>query len=201
MHPYLQPPLLHINNDRRCRDRMVVGFTTTYAMSLYHRWCCGLESRSQFVSDLRQLVVFSVSSEFVHQYNWPPLYEWTIVESGVKHHITKLKIKPAYKHKINISTTRNAVIQKFVVNSLLGRQLIISTLIYLILYQINVNKIVRYIAKSGMIVKRGCQLEKPNTFICRLTIRPVIYFDICDKYSIYRKRKHPPCNSLVSKQC
>ena len=31
-------------------------------------------------------VVFSGSSGFLHQYNWPPLYNWNIVESGVKHH-------------------------------------------------------------------------------------------------------------------
>jgi len=31
---------------RRVRDRMVVGFTTTYAISAYHRWCCEFESRS-----------------------------------------------------------------------------------------------------------------------------------------------------------
>jgi len=26
------------------RDRMVVGFTTTYAISAYHHWCCEFES-------------------------------------------------------------------------------------------------------------------------------------------------------------
>jgi len=31
---------------RRGRDRMVVGFTTTYANSAYHYWCCEFESRS-----------------------------------------------------------------------------------------------------------------------------------------------------------
>ena len=30
----------------RGRDRMVVGFTTTYTISAYHHWCCGFESRS-----------------------------------------------------------------------------------------------------------------------------------------------------------
>jgi hypothetical protein len=49
---------------RRGRDRMVVGFTTTYAISAYHHWCCVFESRSgrcvqhyviKFVSDLRQV--------------------------------------------------------------------------------------------------------------------------------------------------
>jgi hypothetical protein len=43
---------------------MVVGFTTTYAISAYHHWCCEFESRSgrgaqhyvlTFVSDLRQV--------------------------------------------------------------------------------------------------------------------------------------------------
>ena len=46
------------------RDRMVVGFTTTYAISAYHYWCCEFESRLgrgvqhymiKFVSDLRQV--------------------------------------------------------------------------------------------------------------------------------------------------
>jgi len=30
---------------RRGRDRIVVGFTTTYAISAYHHWCCEFESR------------------------------------------------------------------------------------------------------------------------------------------------------------
>ena len=53
-----------INLIRGCRgrDRMVVGFTTTYAINAYHHWCCEFESRSgrgvqhyviKFVSDLR----------------------------------------------------------------------------------------------------------------------------------------------------
>ena len=42
-------------------DRMVVGFTTTYAINAYHHWCCEFESRLwrgvqhyviTFVSDL-----------------------------------------------------------------------------------------------------------------------------------------------------
>jgi len=49
---------------RRYRDRMVVGFTTTYAIGAYHHWCCWFESRSgrgvqhyviKFVSDLLQV--------------------------------------------------------------------------------------------------------------------------------------------------
>jgi len=48
----------------RCgRDRIVVGFTTTYAISAYHHWCCEFDSRPgrgvqnyviKFVSELRQ---------------------------------------------------------------------------------------------------------------------------------------------------
>ena len=46
------------------RDHMVIGFTTTYAISAYHHWCCEFESRSgrgvqhyviKFVRDLRQV--------------------------------------------------------------------------------------------------------------------------------------------------
>ena len=65
-------------------DRMVVG-------------CCEFESRSgwgvqryviKFVSDFDRLVVFSGSSGFLHQKNWPShtRYNWNIVSSGVKHH-------------------------------------------------------------------------------------------------------------------
>jgi hypothetical protein len=52
---------------RHSRDHMVVGFTTTYAISAYHQWCCEVESRSgrgvqhyviKFVSDLRQVSGF-----------------------------------------------------------------------------------------------------------------------------------------------
>jgi hypothetical protein len=34
----------HWTRGRRCRDRMVVGFTTTYAISAYNHWCCEFES-------------------------------------------------------------------------------------------------------------------------------------------------------------
>jgi competence protein ComGF len=49
---------------RRGRDRMVVEFTSTYAISAYHHWCCEFKSQSgrgvqhyviKFVSDLRQI--------------------------------------------------------------------------------------------------------------------------------------------------
>ena len=31
-------------------------------------------------------MVFSGYSSFLHQYTWPPQYNWNIVESGIKHH-------------------------------------------------------------------------------------------------------------------
>jgi len=49
---------------RRGRDRMIVGFTTTYAITAYYHWCCEFESRSgwgvqhymiKFDSDLWQV--------------------------------------------------------------------------------------------------------------------------------------------------
>jgi hypothetical protein len=48
----------------RGRNRIVVGFTTTCAISAYHHWCCELESRLErglqyyvikFASDLKQV--------------------------------------------------------------------------------------------------------------------------------------------------
>jgi len=46
---------------------MVVGFTTTYAISAYHHWCCEFKSR-------------------------PARYNWNFAESGVKHHQTNHRI-------------------------------------------------------------------------------------------------------------
>ena len=62
-----------LRRDRRGRDRMVVGFTTTYAISAYHHWCSEFESRSEwgvrhhvikFVSDLRQVGGFLLVLQF-----------------------------------------------------------------------------------------------------------------------------------------
>jgi hypothetical protein len=39
-------------------------------------------------------VVFSWYFGFPHQCNWPPRYDWAIVESGVKHHNSNLKNTP-----------------------------------------------------------------------------------------------------------
>ena len=62
-------PCRHSNRSRsrRGRDIMVVEFTTTYAITAYHHWCCEFESWSgrgvqhyviQFASDLWQVGVF-----------------------------------------------------------------------------------------------------------------------------------------------
>ena len=60
-----------------CHDcyRIVVGFTTTYAISAYHHWCYEFESRSgrgvqhyviKFISDLQQV------SSFLRVLRFPP---------------------------------------------------------------------------------------------------------------------------------
>jgi hypothetical protein len=55
---------VNIKENRGRRDCMVVGFTTTYAISAHHHRCCEFESRSgrgvqryviKSVSDLRQV--------------------------------------------------------------------------------------------------------------------------------------------------
>ena len=38
--------ITYYSRGRRGHDRMVVGFTTTCAISTYHHWCCQFESRS-----------------------------------------------------------------------------------------------------------------------------------------------------------
>jgi hypothetical protein len=80
------------------RNRMLVGFTTTYAISAYYHWCCEFDSRPgrgvqhyaiMFVSDLRQVSGFLRVLRFhPPKQKWPARYNWNIVESGVKHHQT-----------------------------------------------------------------------------------------------------------------
>jgi hypothetical protein len=64
---YFTNKSIQIGRGHRGRDHMVVGFTTTYAISAYHHWCCEFESWSgrgvqhyviKFVSDLRQVCGF-----------------------------------------------------------------------------------------------------------------------------------------------
>ena len=91
--------LLMSGMDLRGRDHMVLGFTTTCAIGAYHHWCCEFESQSgrclqhyviKFVSDLRQVSGFLLVLQFP-----PPIkliatiYNWNIVEIGIKHHKTK----------------------------------------------------------------------------------------------------------------
>jgi hypothetical protein len=65
------PPILFYAEMRiailSSRDRMAIRFTTTYAISAYHHWCCEFESRSgwdaqdhviNFVNDLRHRYCF-----------------------------------------------------------------------------------------------------------------------------------------------
>jgi hypothetical protein len=64
------------------RDRLVVGFTTTYAISAYHHRCCEFESLSErgvqhydikFVSDLQQV------DGFLRALRFPPPIKLTAI--------------------------------------------------------------------------------------------------------------------------
>ena len=77
------------------RDRMVVGFTTTYAISTYYHLCCEFESRSgrgvqhyviKFIRELLQV------SGFLQVLRFPQPIKLTEVESGIKHHQTNKQI-------------------------------------------------------------------------------------------------------------
>ena len=70
---YISQLINYSRGGRLCRDRIIVGFTTTYAISAYHH--CEFESRSgrgvqhyviKFVSDLRQV------GGFLQVFRFPP---------------------------------------------------------------------------------------------------------------------------------
>ena len=80
----------------RGRDRMVVRFTTTYALGASHHWCCEFESRSGWSEQLMwwsmsvtcDRSVVSLGPPVSSTNKTPTWYSWNIVESGVKHHQT-----------------------------------------------------------------------------------------------------------------
>ena len=87
----------------RGSDRMVVGFTATYAISAYHYSCCEFESRSwrgvqhyvmKFVSDLRQV------SGFLRVLRFPPPIKLTSVLK-----MTVLSIYPEHGNPEVIKST------------------------------------------------------------------------------------------------
>ena len=84
-------------------DRMVVGFTTTHAISAYHHWCCEFQFRPG-----RGAQHYVIKFVWLVTGQWfspgPPVYSPTktdrhviteilIVESGVKHHQAKKQIQ------------------------------------------------------------------------------------------------------------
>jgi len=82
---------------RRVRDRMVVRFRTTYAISVYHHWCCEFESRSgrgaqhyviMFVSDLRQV------GDFLRVLRFPPPTKLTATKYCWKWYLTNIQQWP-----------------------------------------------------------------------------------------------------------
>jgi hypothetical protein len=95
-----------LKNDRRQpwsrhgRDRMVVGFTTTYAICAYHHWCCESESCSGWCA---QHYVITFVSDFLW---FPPPIKltatniWNVVESGVKHYKTNQPIDNRRKYEV-----------------------------------------------------------------------------------------------------
>ena len=49
-------------------------------------------------------VFFSGYSCFLHQWNWPPWYNWNIIESGAKHHKTNqdfIEIRKSFEHTVS----------------------------------------------------------------------------------------------------
>ena len=93
------PQLCIYFRGRHGRDRIVVGFTTAYAIIVYHHWCCEFESRSgrgvqhyviKFVSDLRQVGDFPLvlHTGFLHQQNCQDITEilLKVTLNTINHH-------------------------------------------------------------------------------------------------------------------
>ena len=75
---------------RHGRDHMVVGFTTTYAISVYHHWCCEFESSSG--RDVQHYVIKFVS-DFCQWFSPGPSVSST--NKTDRHDITEILLKMA----------------------------------------------------------------------------------------------------------
>jgi len=66
-------------------------FTFSFQNQIGPSWSCSYVSWisnslcNQCISPLT-CDMSMIFSGFLHQYNWPPRYNWNIVEGGVKHH-------------------------------------------------------------------------------------------------------------------
>ena len=74
---------------RRWRNRMVVGFTTTYAIRAYHHWCCEFESLSG--RGVQHYVI-----KFVAKGRWfSPGTPVSSTNKNDRHNITEILLKVA----------------------------------------------------------------------------------------------------------
>ena len=95
---------------------MVVGFTTTYAISAYYHWCCEFESRSgwgvqhyviKFVSDLRQV------GGFLRVLRFPPRHDITeILLKVTLNTIKQTNILTLYIFPWNKSSSLNSYVSQ-----------------------------------------------------------------------------------------
>ena len=97
--------LIHVPSYRRGRrGYMVVGFTTTHAISAYHHLRCEFESYS-WRGVLDTALCDKVCQWLVAGWGfspgtpWPPRRNWNIVESGVKHNNPITPFSPKMGHK------------------------------------------------------------------------------------------------------
>ena len=74
-----------------CKQCLSVHIITDFVSSNLDQWEVYIMWLSLSVTCDRS-VISSRSSGFLYKYNWPPRYNWTIVESGVKHHQTNKHI-------------------------------------------------------------------------------------------------------------
>ena len=63
---------------------MVVGFTTTCAISAYHHYSCEFEPHSW--RSVLDTMICDKACQFPPLIKLTPRYSWNSVESGVKHH-------------------------------------------------------------------------------------------------------------------
>jgi hypothetical protein len=75
---------------RRGLDRMVVGFTTTYAISVYHHWCFEFESRSG--RDVQHYVIKSVTCDRSVFFGGTPVFS---INKTDRHNIAEILLKVA----------------------------------------------------------------------------------------------------------
>ena len=125
----------------------------------------------KFVSDLRQVGGFLWELQFPPP-NWPPWYNWNIVESGIKHH----KSNQTYSESVKYRITSNLMVETdSITASLVGR----AAFLMIMYVETNHFQYQESVIDTENITRRD---QRKNS---QVTNKKILYHEISGCYNIW----------------